>query len=69
MARAKLNKPPGLFTRVNWEVAQPIKKLASEMNVSAAALVNAILAKALANSGASDDGSGKESSGNQDGAQ
>jgi hypothetical protein len=69
MARAKLNKPPGLFTRVNWETAKAIKRLATEMDISAAALVNAILAKALANSKASAGESDEGSSGNRDGAQ
>jgi hypothetical protein len=54
MARAKLNKPPGLFTRVNWETAQAIKRLAGEMDISAAALINAILAKAMLNVGYGD---------------
>jgi hypothetical protein len=62
-------KPQGLFTHIDWETTEAIKKLAREMDISASSLVNAIVAKALANSRASADESGSDSSGSRDGAQ
>ena len=54
--RGKRDRKPGLFTEVDWEVALAVKKLAREMDVSASSLVNAILKKALANSGSTPSG-------------
>jgi hypothetical protein len=62
-------KPQGLFTHIDWEVAQPIKKLAREMDISASSLVNAIVAKALANYASSGHGDGAASAGNRNDAQ
>ena len=59
-------KPQGLFTHIDWEATEAIKKLAREMDVSATSLVNAILAKALANSASSARGYDEDSSDSRD---